>query len=210
MCCRRKLSLGIALSITLAASQRAVAGDLLFLMTSAAYQYSIAIGTVISQSDGQLVFEPKQVLLGDRIPNEITIAEYTPAQVEGLSDGDFAILSLVRIDRSRQYKMSHPAFKASSPDPGEAKVINGPLSGGDLAAYNWFVNSCGNEKDFAFDYSGEVDIASVMREDGWHEIAQRSVDSPDGIWKMVAESPDCKLVRFGWWRSLVSWLDSIY
>jgi len=96
-------------------------------MTSDAHQDSTAIGTVISQSEGQLVFEPRQVLLGDRIPNEITVAEYTPAQVKGLDAGDFATLSLVKIDRSRQYKMSKPAFKASSPDPSKAKVIDGVL-----------------------------------------------------------------------------------
>ena len=206
----RALVFTITLLAILVGSRRASAGDRLFLLTSSVYQDSVAIGEVVSVDEGELVFEPEQVLVGDRIPRTITVADYEPSQVETLSAGDAAVLPLVRTDGRAQYRLTDTAFKVSSSLPAEAKIITGPLSGGDLAAYNWFVNSCGNEKDFAFDYSGEVDIASVKREDRRHEIAQRSVDSPDGIWKMVAEPPDCKPVRFGWWRSLVSWLDSIY
>lgn len=204
----KKLGFGIALTATLISYQRANAGDLLFLMTSLAYQDSIAIGEILSLDDNQLTFKSRRVLSGDRIANQITIAGYTSKQVETLSVGDFAVLSLVRADRGKHYKLSAAAFKVSSREPNEAEIIAGPLSGGDRTAYNWFINSCGTEKDFAFDYSGEVDVAFVRRETGLHAIAQRSVDRPDGIWEEVAEPAACK-PKLTWWRALLEQLGSI-
>ncbi|MEM8503929.1 MAG: hypothetical protein AAF716_12340 [Cyanobacteria bacterium P01_D01_bin.1] len=172
-------------------------------MTGPVYQDSIVIGEILSQTDEQLVFESNRVLLGDRTPTQITITDYTPSQAEALSSGDFAVLSLVQVDRSRLYSMSHPAFKVSSPEPSEAKIIAGPLLDGDRIAYNWFINSCGAESDFAFDYSGEVGIVFVRRKSGLSAIARRSVDTSDASWERIAEPPDCKPERFSWWQSLL-------
>jgi hypothetical protein len=198
----RALASTITLLAILVGSRRASAGDRLFLLTSSVYQDSVAIGEVVSVDEGELVFEPEQVLVGDRIPRTITVADYEPSQVETLSAGDAAVLSLVRTDGRTQYRLTDTAFKVSSSLPAEAKIITGPLSGGDLAAYNWFINSCGADKSFAFDYSGDVDIASIRKGEEWTAIAQRS-DRPNGPWRTTARPPVCKTAQTSWWRSLL-------
>ena len=159
----RTIAFAVALLTILVGSRRAIAGDLLFLLTSPIYQDSVAIGEVVSVGGDKLVFEPKRVLIGNRVPSTITITDYEPSQSEMLSAGDAAVLPLSRTGKRAQYKLTHTAFKVSSSLPAEAQIITGPLLGGDRVAYNWFINSCGADKSFAFDYSGDVDIASVKK-----------------------------------------------
>ena len=204
-----RLSLSVVLVTILIGSQkisnqRAIAGDLLFLLTNPADQESVVIGEASSIDPNQLIFEPKQVLVGKRVPRKIAITDYDLQQAKSLNNGDAAVLTLVRADRKREYRLAHTAFKVSSSEPTEATIITGPLSGGDRIAYNWFINSCGAERDFAFDYSGKVDVSFVKREAELVAIAQRSKDTPDSQWVMTAKPPACKPSQAtSWWQLLV-------
>ena len=198
----RTLAFAIALLAILGSSQRATAGDLLFLLTSPVYQDSVVIGDVISTNKSELVFESKRVLLGDFVPSTLTIADYEPHKVEALSAGDSAVLSLVRTDRRGQYELTYTAFKVSSSVPAEAEIISGPLLGSERIAYNWFINSCGADRNFAFDYSSDIDTASLRKGVETTVMAQRD-NRLDGTWTMIAKPLACEAVQISWWRALL-------
>lgn len=205
--CCTKLGFLAALITVLVGSQKATAGDLLFLMTNPNNEESVVIGEVFSIGQGQIIFEPRRVLIGRRLPRRVTITDYDPKQAKSLNDGDAAVLTMARINRKRGYKLAYTAFEVSSSEPAEADIITGPLSGGDRIAYNWFINSCGAERDFAFDYSGKIDRSFVRRDAELVVIAQRSEDRPDGRWAVIAEPPACEPIQtVSWWRQLVKQL----
>ena len=203
----RCVALGLlaALMTTLIGSQRAAAGDLLFLRTHPGKEESVAIGEVLSISQSQIVFEPKRVLAGRDVPNKVTITDYDPELVKTLSQGDAAVLSIARIGRRKGYKLSDAAVEVSSSDPAEANVLTtGFFIGSNLVAYNWFINSCGKEADFVFHYSDAVDTAYVKRAEERVAIAQRTEDEPGDIWTVVAEPPTCEPIQpMSWWRQLL-------
>ncbi len=175
------------------------AGDLLFQLTSPVYQDSVAIGEISSQSSDQLVFERSRVLLGNRLPQTMTLTGLTPSQIDDLSPGDFAVLSLSQDGSRGHYVLSQNIFKVTSPEPSAAKILTGPLRAADSLAYNWFINSCGKDREFAFDYSGEEAIVYTRQADRLHPIGNLR----DGQWKTLTDPSVCKPVRFGWWGSLL-------
>ena len=202
-------SFPILISSPRISSHTAIAGDLLFLLTNPVDQESVVIGEVSSVGREQLIFEPEQVLTGRRVPKTIVITDYRPGQAESLDEGDAAVLTLGRVGRKR-YQLAYPAFKVSSIEPTEADIVAEPPSGSDHIAYNWFINSCGAEKDFAFDYSGKGDVLFVKQAE-LVVIAQRSKGRPDGNWVMTAEPPACEPSQpTSWWRLLMKRLTATY
>ena len=49
-----------------------------------------------------------------------------------------------------KYTIAWGFFKVSSLDITTLKVVEGPLALGDLAAFQWYINSAGRENDFYF------------------------------------------------------------
>jgi hypothetical protein len=180
----------------------AIAGDLLFQLTSTSYQDFVVIGEILSHHENQLVFEPSRVLLGKRLPKTIRLTAVSPSQVEGLSTGDFAVLSLNKGDSRGRYRLNYDAFKVDSPDPSEAKLLSGPLLGSERLAYNWFINSCGQEHAFSFDYSSENPKISIIRENEPYIIGIQQKGQRENQWERIAEPPACKPVRISWWQSV--------
>lgn len=209
VCDRKRLGFGIALAAVLVSQQKANAGDYIFTLMSPAYKDSIVIGEVVSKSEDRLVFNTGRVVQGDRVPKTITVSGYTLKQVKTLVDGDFAVLSLNKTDRRKQYELVWDAVEVDSLKPDEAKIIEGTLTGSDRIVYNWFLNTCGSERGFTFDYSGDGDVISVRRESGLQDIVQSPTKYPNHEWEMVAEPPACKPAAINWWRSMLRRLNKI-
>ncbi|MGI8935881.1 MAG: hypothetical protein ACR2FS_17580 [Phormidesmis sp.] len=196
---RWKRSFAVALSLFFLHTLPTSAGDLLSQLTSPVYQDSVAIGEILSRRKKQLVFEHSRVLLGHRLPRTVTLTGFTPSQIEDLSPGDFAVLFLSKGNSRGLYTLGQNVFKVTSPEPSEAKILTGPLGGADRLAYNWFINSCGKDREFAFDYSGEKAVVYTRQANSLHPIGILR----DNQWKTLADPPVCEPVRFGWWSSLL-------
>ncbi len=179
------------------------AGDLLFQLTSPAYNESIAIGQILSKSEDRIVFKRSRVLLGKRLPRTVSITDFTASQIESLSSGDFAVLSLNKSSNKKDYRLNYDAFETNSPRPDGATILLGPLSGTDREAYGWFLNSCGRDREFSFDYTGKNNTVLVKDSDG----KQRVIATLDGDgWERVIDPSMCKPDGLSWWYSFLDWL----
>ena len=138
---------GLPVSLICGSGTGAIAGDLLFRLTSETYQDAVAIGEVKSSSGNELIFRPTRVLLGDRLPKTIRVLTTEPQ--EQLQAGDAAVLPLTK--KTQHYQLNSPAFEVSHTDPMRATIQSGPLNGADRYMFQRFINSCGGDRDFSFD-----------------------------------------------------------
>jgi hypothetical protein len=115
-------------------------------------QYALALGTIVSASDASVRFEVGTIISGKALPPVINVQVPGPfmeaAPYTKLEPGDHAVLSLDQ--EADQYTVAWGCFKVSSLDITTLEVIEGPLSQGDLAALQWYINSQGTENDFYF------------------------------------------------------------
>ena len=116
-------------------------------------QYSLALGTVLSASDAAIEFEVETIIAGE--PLTVVISAQIPgAFIETalldmkLEPGEYIVLSLDK--ESALYTIAWGCFKVSSLDAATLEVVQGPLAPGDLAAFQWYINSGGTENDFYF------------------------------------------------------------
>lgn len=191
-----------AVAATFFCAMPVAAGDLLFQLTSPIYNESIAIGRITSKQADLITFERNSVLLGKRIPRTVYITDFEPDQVEALSSEDYAVLSLRKGHDGKNYHLNYSAFKTNTDKPSGATILSGPLAGADLEAYNWFVNSCGRDKDFAFDYSGTNKKILVKDSDGQQRVISTSKGDK---WNRTIDPPMCESAGRSWWYSLLGW-----
>jgi hypothetical protein len=116
-------------------------------------QYALVLGTVVSVSDTTARFEVETVISGGPLPPVVSVEGPGPfmeaaAPHSSLEPGDYAVFSLNR--EVAKYTIAWGFFKVSSLDITTLKVVEGPLPPGDLAAFQWYINSEGRENDFYF------------------------------------------------------------
>lgn len=134
----------IALCSTYAVS----AADMLCRLTHGD-QYALALGTVVSTSETAITFQVETVISGESLPARISV-EVPGAYMETakLGPSEYAVISLNQ--EARMFTMAWGIFEVSSLDIATLKVMEGPLPAGDLAAFQWYINSGGVENDFYF------------------------------------------------------------
>ncbi|HNT76580.1 MAG TPA: Ig-like domain-containing protein [Anaerolineae bacterium] len=115
-------------------------------------QYSLALGTITSVSDSGVMVEIAAIISGESLPDVINV-EISGAFIEAvpamsLAPGEYAVFSLNQ--GAETYTVAWGFFKASSLDITTLEILAGPLPEGDLAAFQWYINSGGVENDFYF------------------------------------------------------------
>lgn len=112
-------------------------------------QYSLALGTVVSTSETALTFQVETVISGESLPAMISV-KVPGASMETVKSGpgEYAVISLNQ--EARMYTVAWGIFEVSSLDIATLKIMEGPLPAGDLAAFQWYINSGGVENDFYF------------------------------------------------------------
>lgn len=128
----------------------AYAGDVLFYLTSG-YQYSLALGTVVSVSDTAIRFEVETIISGETLPSFIDVEipdTFMEVESPSLRPGDYAVLSLD--EGAALYTVAWGFFKVSSLNMPMLEIIDGTLGPAESAAFQWYLNSGGTEKDFYF------------------------------------------------------------
>ncbi len=111
----------------------------------------MALGTVVSVSDATIRFEVETTISGEMLPSFIDVEipdTFMGAETRSLRPGDYAVLSLD--EGTTLYTIAWGFFKVSSLNMATLEVIDGTLGPGELAAFQWYVNSGGAERDFYF------------------------------------------------------------
>ena len=151
-------------------------------------QYSLALGVVLSASDATVEFEVETIISGESLPSVIS-AQIPGAFMETalldmkLEPGEYIVLSLDK--EAAQYTIAWGCFKVSSLDVDTLEVIQGPLSPGDLAAFQWYINSRGTENDFYFIGSS----AYIRHPDGTATQIYPPTDSPSEVKAYPVQEP---------------------
>lgn len=141
-----------------------LAGEPFYFLTHDG-QDALILGTVVRVDRDSIQFQPHIVISGRQIHSIIKIRHPNPATESGnlkplLNAGDRAIVS-ISPDGNR-YKLALGASKVSSLNPSTLKVFEGDLLFDQVLAFQWYVNSCGQEKDFM----GDGLTLSVKHSDG--------------------------------------------
>lgn len=116
-------------------------------------QYSLVLGTVVSVSDNTARFEVETIISGESLPSVVSVEApgmfmEMVAPHMSLEPSDYAVLSLNK--EAAKYTIAWGFFKVSSLSLATLEIIEGPLPPGDLAAFQWYINSEGTENDFYF------------------------------------------------------------
>ena len=130
-----------------------LAGEPFYFLTHDG-QHSLILGTVVRVDRDSIQFQPHIVISGRQIHSLIKIRHPNPATESGnlkpaLNAGDQAIVSIN--PEGNRYKIALGASKVSSLNPLTLKIFEGDLLFDQILAFQWYVNSCGQEKDFMSD-----------------------------------------------------------
>jgi hypothetical protein len=142
----------------------ALAGEPFYFLTHDG-QHALILGTVVRVDRDSIQFQPHIVISGRQIHSLIKIRHPNSATESGnlkpaLNAGDRAIVSID--PEGNRYKLALGASKVSSLNPSTLKVFEGDLLFDQVLAFQWYVNSCGQEKDFM----GDGLTLSVRHSDG--------------------------------------------
>lgn len=130
-----------------------LAGEPFYFLTHDG-QNALILGTVVRVDRDSIQFQPHIVISGRQIHSLIKIRHPNPATESGnlkpaLNAGDQAIVSIN--PEGNRYTLALGASKVSSLNPATLKVFKGDLLFDHVLAFQWYVNSCGQEKDFMGD-----------------------------------------------------------
>ncbi len=136
------------------------AGDVIFQLTQG-YQDTLALGKVTTVTNTTITFENTTVISGEPLPQVIAVE--IPEQFMGLATprfnpGNYAILSLDK--EALSYTIAWGVFKVSTQDMATLKIKSGTLNSGDLAAFQWYINTGETE------FTSEGEITYVRHADG--------------------------------------------
>jgi hypothetical protein len=137
---------GLSASWAISSSFSGLAGEPLYLITHNTL-HTLAIGTILSTNRVSTQFQPHLTITGQQLHAPISIHhDRNPL----FSPGDKVIVSIR--PEGWNYRFDSGAFQVSSLNPRTLKILKGALSGGALLSFQWYINTCGQEKEFS--YSG--------------------------------------------------------
>jgi hypothetical protein len=127
------------------------AGERSYFLTHGG-QHALILGTVVSTAETSIQFQPHSVISGKQIHSRIEIHYPNSVTKLGalhpvLNAGDRAVVSINL--EGKQYKLALGAGKVSSLNPATLKIVESTFRFDDRLMFQWYVNSCGQEKDFS-------------------------------------------------------------
>lgn len=128
----------------------ALAADILWRLTHGD-QYSLAIGEVEKSGDNFLDVKVAHIISGSIINQQINVElKEVDLQMLGqsINQGDKVIMSLEK--EGANYSIKWGIYKVSSLDWKTLKIIAPTKPAGDMAAFQWYINSGGKDNDFYF------------------------------------------------------------
>ena len=151
------------------ASQRAVAADVLYLLTHG-YQDALVVGTVVDATADLLILDPIHTIAGvpTKAPAELALNNPgAEGAAQSFGPGTIVVASVSGSGSNLTEKWG--VFVASSSDPTTLEIVSGPLNTAEIAAFQQYLNSGGKASNFGMaDDTLQPEEAEVGRTtSGW-------------------------------------------
>ncbi len=136
---------GLSVSLVISSNLTSQAGDPLYIITHN-LQHALVLGTILSTNQTSTQFQPHLTIAGQQLHAPISIHHDGVKTL--FSPGDKVIVSIR--PEGRSYRFDSGAFQVSSLNPKTLKILKGSFGGGDLIAFQWYINTCGQENEFSY------------------------------------------------------------
>jgi hypothetical protein len=135
--------------LVLGMTSTVLAADMLHRLTHGD-QDALALGTIAVIAGERVDLEVETVIAGKRLPAYVSVdgVVATSSSSWDLQVGDYVVMSINQA--SSGYMMAWGVYQVTSLDLNSLDVVAGPLGQGDLAAFQWYINSGGVENEFYF------------------------------------------------------------
>jgi hypothetical protein len=135
--------------VMLGVTSTVFAADMLHRLTHGD-QDALALGTIADIAGERVNLEVETVIAGKLLPACVSVDGVLSSSFSSwdLQVGDYVVMSINQ--SSGGYTVAWGIYQVTSLDLNSLDVVAGPLGPGDLAAFQWYINSGGVENDFYF------------------------------------------------------------
>jgi hypothetical protein len=135
--------------LVLGMTSTVLAADILHRLTHGD-QDALALGTIVAIAGERVDLDVETVIAGKRLPACVSVDGVVASSSSSwdLQVGDYVVMSINQA--SGGYTVAWGVYQVTSLDLNSLDMVAGPLGPGDLAAFQWYINSGGVENDFYF------------------------------------------------------------